>query len=197
MNRHCKSIGLVLGTVLAFSAAANAEGPSYSYIEAGYQEVDLDAGGGINADGDGYGVAGSVAVSDNWFIFASYSDFDLESVIDLSSLSAGAGYHSAISGRTDWFAALSYETAEVSAPGFGSFDDNGYGVTLGLRSMVSESLELYGNVGYVDLGDGADGTAFGAGLWYTVAGNFALGLGASFDDDVTVYGAGFRLYFDK
>jgi hypothetical protein len=63
--------------------------------------------------------------------------------------------------------------------------------------MISPSLELYGSIGYTDLGDGADGTAFGAGLWYTVSGNIALGIGASFDDDVTTYGAGVRLFFDK
>ena len=63
--------------------------------------------------------------------------------------------------------------------------------------MVSPSLELYANASYVDAGDGADGTGFGAGLWYTVSGNIALGIGASFLEDLTTYGAGVRLYFDK
>ena len=41
------------------------------------------------------------------------------------------------------------------------------------------------------------GTELGVGLWYTVSGNFALGLEARIADDVTRYGVGFRLYFDK
>jgi len=187
----------LIGVLMLSSAAAMADGLSYSYIQASYQEVDIDLGGGIDADGDGFGVAGSVEIGESWFIFADYSSFDFESVVDFTSLSAGAGWHSAISDKTDFFATLGYAEAEVDVQGFGSFDDSGYGASIGVRSMVSDSFELYGSLGYVDLGGGADGTAIGAGFWYTVSGNFAIGLGANFDDDVTGYGAGFRLYFDK
>ena len=179
------------------SATAMAQAPSYSYIQASYQEVDIDLGGGLDVDGDGFGVGGSAELGANWFIFASYSSFDFESVVDLNELSVGAGYHSAISEKTDWFVSLGYIDAELDIAGFGSFDDSGIGASLGVRSMFSPTLELYGSVGYADLGDGADGTSFAAGLWYTVTGNLALGLGVEAGDDVTGYGVGFRLYFDK
>ena len=179
------------------SAVAMADGLSYSYVQANYQEIDIDFGGGADADGDGFAVGGSAEIGEDWFIFAAYSTFDLESVVDYTTLTAGAGYHSDVSAKTDWFATVGYAEAEVDASGFGSADDSGFGISLGLRSMVNDNLELYGNIGYVDLGDGADGTTIGAGLWYTVSGNLALGLGAEFDDDVTGYGIGLRLYFDK
>jgi hypothetical protein len=188
---------LAVSALLLSGAVVQADGISYSYIQASYQEVDIDLGGNLDADGDGFAVGGSVAINDDWFVFADYASAELESVIDFDVLEVGAGYHAPISTKTDWYATLAYASAEVSAGGLGSADDRGYGVSAGVRSMISPSLELYGSIGYTDLGDGADGTAFGAGLWYTVSGNIALGIGASFDDDVTTYGAGVRLFFDK
>jgi len=196
MNNAIKCFA-ILAVCMGFTTGAMADGLSYSYVEATYNEVDIDLGSGLNADGDGYSVSGSVGIADNWFVFAGYSSFDFESVVDLDQWSVGGGYHSAISTTTDWFATLSYIDASVDAGGLLRADDSGYGVSLGVRSMVNPSLELYGSLGYADLGGGADGTQVNAGLWYTVSGNLALGLGASFDDDVTEYGIGLRLYFDK
>ena len=188
---------LSIGALMLSSAVAMADGPSYSYIGANYQEVDVDLGGGFDVDGDGYGVNGSAEIGESWYVFVDYSTFDFESVVDINSLSVGAGYHSAISEKTDWFGTLGYVDQEVDVSGLGSFSEDGFGASLGVRSMVNPKLELYGAVGYVDLGAGADGTSFAAGLWYTVSGNLALGLGFDTDDDVTGYGVGIRLYFDK
>ena len=188
---------LSIGALMLSSATAMAEGPSYSYIEADYREVDIDIAPGIDADGDGFGVAGSVAINDNWFVFAGYAASEFESVVDLDQTTLGAGWNSAISEKTDWFATLSYIDLKLSAAGFGSFSDDGFGASVGLRSMLNPNFELYGSLGYSDLGDGGDGTAVTAGLWYTVAGNLALGLGAEVGSDITTYGIGIRLYFDK
>ena len=52
-------------------------------------------------------------------------------------------------------------------------------------------------IGYVGFGSDAGGTAVGAGAYFHLSDNFALGLGVSFEDDVTAYGASARFYFDK
>ncbi len=186
-----------IAVLMLSGAAALADGPSYSYIQAAYEEVDVDFGGGIDADGDGYSVGGSVAIGDSWFVFAGYGTSDLESVVDLTVLTIGGGWHTSIAPNTDFFAALGFADGEIDLSGFGSEDDTGYSVEVGLRSMVNEKLELTGSVSQVDFDDFGDGTTINAGLWYTLSGNLALGLGASFEDDVTSYGAGIRLYFDK
>jgi len=188
---------LSIGALMLSSATAMAEGPSYSYIQASYQEVEIDVGGGFDVDGDGYGVAGSIAINDNWFVFAGYATSEFESVIDLDQTTLGAGWNSAISEKTDWFVTLAYIDLGLSARGLGSFSDSGFGVSAGVRSMLNPNFELYGSLGYADLGDGGDGTTVAAGLWYTVAGNLALGLSAEVGSDVTTYGLGIRLYFDK
>ena len=187
----------LIGVLMLSGAAAMAEGPSYSYIQASYEEVDVDFGGGADADGDGFSFGGSAAIGDSWFIFAGYGSSDLESVTYLSVLTIGGGWHTSISPNTDFFAALGFADGEVDISGFGSEDDSGYSVEAGIRSMMSEELELYGSISQVDFDDFGDGTTFNAGLWYTVSGNLALGLGGSFEDDVTSYGVGIRLYFDK
>ncbi len=49
----------------------------------------------------------------------------------------------------------------------------------------------------MDLGDGADSTAFGGGIWFNLNESFALGLGAAAEDDVTSFGANARVYFGR
>jgi len=186
---------LLLGTALVFaSSSVFADGPSYNFIQVGYQEAKLDDDF-FDIDGDGFGIGGSFEIAENWFIIAGYSSLGFDFGVDLDQLSVGGGYHVGISDRTDVFATLSYLSAEVSASGFGSIDEDGYGVSVGLRSMLSDEFELNGSVGYSDLGDGADGTAFGIGALYSFTSNFAIGLNLGFEEDVTMYGVGARFYF--
>jgi hypothetical protein len=184
-----------LALLMAMSPAF-ADGLSYNYIELGYQNAELDDDfGGTSVDGDGYGIRGSYEVGESWFIAASYGTLDFDFGVDLDQLAIGGGYHTALSDRTDVFAALSYISAEVSASGFNSLDEDGYGVVVGLRGLVSDKVELRGTIAYSDLGDGVDGTAFGAGALYSFTDNFALGLEIEIDEDVTLYGVGARFYF--
>ena len=73
---------LSVGLLFLSSAAALAEGPSYSYIEGLYQEFDVDVGGGFDADGDGFTVAGSVAINDRWFVLVDYASADFDAGFD-------------------------------------------------------------------------------------------------------------------
>lgn len=186
-------------TLLVFAAPAFAGDLSYNFFEIGYQRVDLDDDPvpGISVDGDGYGISGAFEVGESWFITAGYSTVEFDFGIDFDQLGIGVGYHVDMSQNADFFATLSYVTAEVSASGFGSADEDGFGASIGIRGMVSDKVELSGSIGYVDLGDGGDGTSFGASALYNFTEAFALGLTLQTDDDITGYGLGARFYFGR
>ena len=131
------------------------------------------------------------------FGFASYADTGFDFSVDLTQLQLGLGCRNAITDNADFFVRAAYVEAEIDAPGFGSIDESGYGLGIGVRGNVSDLIELYGEIAYVDLGNDADGTAVSGGVYFNMSDNFALGLGASFDEDVTSYGARIRFYFDK
>jgi len=186
---------LACALALFLAAPAFAETPSYSFVQAGYQSVDLDAGGGLDVDGDGWALGGSFEIGEDFFAFASYSDTGFDFGIDLTQYQAGIGWHTGVSDNTDFFARAAYVSAEIDAPGFGSADESGYGIGIGVRSNVTDLIELYGEISYVDLGSGADSTAIGGGIYFNITESFALGLGAATDDDVTSFGATARFYF--
>lgn len=190
----------VLGISLLFLAAPAVAGDlSYDFVQLGYQKVEFDDNffPGADIDGDGFGVSGSFELNEDWFIGVGYSKLDFDFGVDLEQLQIGGGWHTAISPNTDFFATLSYVSAEVSASGFGSVDEDGFGATAGVRGMLAEDWELGGSINYVDLGDGADDTGFSAWLLYSISSAFSAGFTISTDDDVTGYGLSGRYYFGQ
>jgi long-subunit fatty acid transport protein len=188
---------ILFGTALIFALSpAFAGSPSYNFIDIGYLEAEFDDDlTGFSVDGDGYGISGSFEVGENWFVGVGYSSIGFDFGVDLDQVSVGGGYHFGMSDRTDFFATLSYLWAEASVSNFDSVDEDGYGVAVGIRSMLTDNFELNGSIGYADLGDGADGTSFNAGALYSFTKTFAIGFDIGIDEDVTLYALGGRFYF--
>ena len=185
-----KLLGIVL---VLFAVPAFAADLSYNYVELGYQRIELDDDF-VDVEGDGFGIAGSFEVGDNWFVAAGYSQADFDFGIDYDELAVGFGYHVGISDNADFYGSLSWVRAEASFDGF-SADEDGVGATIGLRGMVGDNVELSGHVGYVDLGDDSDSTSVGASLLYNVTESVGLGLFFDVEEDVIYYGAGVRFYW--
>ncbi len=187
---------VLLTALLAFSVSAGAQGFDYNYFSVGYQRLNLDDGF-FDVDGDGFGLNGSFAVNESFFVFAGYGmgEFEEQGItIDVDTLSAGIGWHTPLSEQVDFVAGLSYEYVDVGASGFGSQDENGYGLGVGLRYQASDAIELNAGINYIDLGDGDD-TGFGVGLLYGVTENVDVGLTADWGDDSSAYGINGRFYF--
>ena len=184
--------GLVaLGAAMTMPAIAD-DDMSYNYVEAAYVDTEIDDG--LDVDGDGVFVNGSVELGDTFFLTAGYGSQEFDFSVDLDQWAVGIGGHAPISDNIDFVAALRYIDAEVDTP-FGDIDDDGYGAGVGLRARVTDNIELEGGVNYVDLDDGGDDTSFAFGGRYYLTENFALGAGVELGDDVTSWQAGVRVEF--
>jgi hypothetical protein len=185
---------IALGSILALGLAGQAyaqDGFSYSYVEAAYLNSELDD---FDVDGDGFAVAGSIEFGSNFFGFANYADQDYDFDVGRQDLGVGVGYHWPLNPRLDLVTKASYLDLEVDVPGFGDFDEDGFGVGLGLRGRALDQLELTADVNYVDLGD-ADDTTFSVGGRYYFTSAFAAGLDVGFNDDGTTWGIAARYDF--
>ena len=180
--------------LIAFSASATAKEFDYNYFQLSYGNVEYDD---VDVDGDGFGLGGSYAVNEEFHVFGGYQAAGLDFGIDATNLSAGLGWHTTLTSAVDLVTTISYEYVELDASGFGSVDDSGLGLGLGVRVAASDLLELTAGISYVDFSDSGGDTGFGIGGLYSFTDAFALGLGASWSDDVSSYTLSGRFYFGR
>lgn len=181
------------------------------------QTVDIDA-----SDGSGVRFRGSVGTWHNLYAFIGYgsTDIDVMAVVtndqgvfpaedsfDLTTIRGGAGVKFSIGFSTDIFAEVSYDSIDLD---FGSFagenfdtDDQDIGGALGVRSMVSDDIELrawgrYTNHETVDLvtQEFDTGVLYGAGFgWQIIRG---LSIVADYESgQFASWSIGFRLDLDE
>lgn len=189
-----------LAGALLLPAMGYAGDMSYSYVEAGYGETEIDVGQGFgDVEGDGFSLAGSLAVAPNWHVFADFAGADFDFNVESTSYRVGGGFNYGISDTADVIARLSYVNVEVEVDtAFGTFseDEDGFGLGVGLRGEVVDNFELEGGIEYLDLGgDGGDDTSFIAEGRYFFTPMFAVGAGVEIGDDFTTYGINARLNF--
>lgn len=188
-------IAILLFTAVVASPAALAESPNFNYVSAGYLDGDIDGD-----DADGWTFDGSTLLGENFFLSGQYqtvgnSDDGVD--VDFNWLSAGLGYRTAISASTDFYGLVTYENVEVEASYRGSSisdDENGYGLSVGIRSMVSDNIELDGRLGYIDIADESE-TSFTVGARYYFNNNFSLGANYTTLDGLDLVGLTARYSF--
>lgn len=178
-----KKIIAAVVAALVLPAAASAVEPSnlsYTYGQFGYADTTFDFPGDPGANG--FALEGSYEFTDMFFGVISYSD--LSGDADFSTLQFGAGAAIALAPTTDGYASLSIVDVD-----FGGGSDDGIALEFGVRHMMNEQVELFGNLQYVDLTESETGFEFGGRYW------FQKNLGASFsyetfDGDNTILIAG-------
>lgn len=183
-----------IALLCAFTAPALADGLSYNFVEGFYERVEIDSGI-TDVDGDGFAIGGSFEIGDMWQVIGSYSTADLDFGLDYDQLMLGGGFHAPVTDNVDLVANFMYVRIDVGGTG-GDTDDDGLGMSVGLRGFAAPRLELGGFVDYVDLDDAGDDTSIRGQAWYYLTPDFALGLDISSGDDITTWGLGGRYYFD-
>ena len=154
-----------------------------------YIDTELD-----DIDGDGFGLSGSFALNETLFLNAGYANQDFDFGLDLDQWSAGIGAHTSINSAMDLVGSISYVDAEVDTR-FGSFDDDGFGLRIGLRGFASNVAELEGGINHVDLDESGDETSIYASARYYIADNVSVGIGVEVGDDLTQWQIGGRINF--
>ena len=151
--------------------AQDAPKPGYTYVEVGW--IDFDPDSGVSDDG-GY-AEGGLTIFKNFHLVAAY-----EGVGDYTFWNAGGGWHGLLGDKADVFAEILWNDVDVDSGG-GSFSDDGYEVSGGVRWNVGKRLELKGAVNYLDLDSGGDDTSFEAEAMFAF-GKFGVGANYEFGD---------------
>lgn len=173
-------------------------------------------------DGDGVKFRGSVGTWNNLFAFVDYnsSDIDVSALVsnlqgqfpaddefDFTAVRGGIGYKWSVAFQTDIYGAVSYDSTDFD---FGSFagedfdtDDQGVGVTLGIRTMVKDHIELRAHARYSGVGDvDLNTTEFDSDTLFSVGFGYELVRGLSITGDYesgefSNWNVGFRLDLDE
>jgi long-subunit fatty acid transport protein len=164
---------------------------SYSFVDLGYIAADID---GVDSTADGFALRGSIGFAEHYFAFTEYSNLSVSGG-DFDQITVGLGGHYGLSDNLDLVGRAGWFKVNASDPG-GSFDDDGYLLSAGLRGKVGTSVELEASVIYTDLGgSNGDDTAFAMGGRYYFTRNFAVGAEYKDDSDSSAIFLGGRYSF--
>jgi Outer membrane protein beta-barrel domain len=177
----------------ALPLAGRAETMNYTYAELGYVDTTIESSGD-DIDGDGFALRGSLAVHQNFFVFANYQDLSFDQSVDTSLLEVGGGGHWPLTDKIDLIGKVGITKAEIDAGPFDA-DDDGFLLGARLRGVVAPKLELEGGFDYRDLDEAGDDTTIVLEGRYFFVENVAGGLSVSIGDDVTSLGLNVRLTF--
>lgn len=176
------------------AAGAVAGDLSYTFIAGGYRDVELDR---PDADGDGFALLGSIAITPMFHLFGGYSSSDLAGTgpsggdVDYDYWELGAGLNYALTERVHFVGQASYLDTEIDLAS-GRIDDDGYGLYTGIRTRLRAPFQLEGGIKYVDVGAAGDDLLLKLATHYFFTDQWAAGLSLDFGDDSTVWGLNLR-----
>ena len=183
------------------SVISSEKGPKWDLVEAGYTQVSIDD---VDESPSGFNASLLKSVGESFQLTGRYREVSEDVQIfgdtltgDVSQLSLGMGFHSAITDTTDFYGQLTYEHLELSGSfqgNSGSADDNGLGANIGIRSMLTDNIELAGNIGYLDVADESE-TSFGVSAYYYPIANTAVGVNYEVWDGIDFISANLRIAF--
>jgi hypothetical protein len=193
-------IAVTAACTLGFGTAPiSATELSYTFIEGGYQDVDLDH---PDADGDGFTLRASFEITPMFHVFGGYSSSDLElsgplgGNVDYDHWELGAGLSYALTERVHFVAEASYINAEIDLAD-GRIDDDGYGLYAGVRSRFHVPVQLEGGLKYVNVGDVSEDLLVKLAAHYFITDRWATGLSLDMGDDSTTWGLNVRWQFPQ
>lgn len=176
-------------SMLALSTAAFSKEISYDFVQGTYASI-TDSSLGVDIDGTGFFVVGSVSISPNIAFTALYgtTSFDrfLGVDVDASEVNFGITAHTSIAPNTDVFGSFSVVNEEVEiSDGFTTIsnDDTGHSIAIGLRHMAINNVEIDVAFAQVDIFDDTS-NVLGLGARFYANEKLSIGVGYGTGDDV-------------
>ncbi|MGB3393583.1 MAG: hypothetical protein WA956_08280 [Stenotrophomonas sp.] len=190
------------------------EGPGYTWIEAGAARVDVDMYG-IDESGNGGYLRGSLAITDDLYLFGGYDrvskswSADAErGKVTIDQAEIGLGASISLSRRVDFTTELSLlrlgGELDYTARDYPEDDVSGSDylyagkLMLGIRARPVSRLELWAKAGYLRVDESwlIDDSAVGnVGIQYRFTPNWGVVGEAEFYEDVRFYRLGVRASF--
>lgn len=176
---------------LCFAGQAFAQPASYTYIEinAGNIETDL---GPVAAEGDSISVAGSYEFSERLYVLAGYTKAEYDVDFDRTALGFGGGIHQDFQGLMDLYAEILFANLEEDSLFRGTRDDNGYTAEIGLRSALSQRIEVGAALAQSDFFDDEQ-VSFGLRARAYISDTTSLGVSYAKSEDATSVDFGLRV----
>lgn len=185
--KHVVRKCLVVAAGLALSVgAASAAAPQWTYVEAGYLNVNPD---NVSESGDNWFLGGAFG-GKYWHVIGQYASGDLVPGIDLTNWRLGVGFHGLLGEPADLVVEAYYVDSSIA-----SFSENGYRVTGGIRWRIIKLIEVDGFVNYTDISSDSDTSYELRGIvniW-----RVGLGVGYEVFDDVDQWNVFARFNFGK
>lgn len=188
---------LLGATALVASGAAIAAEPQWDYVQIGWIQGD-----GFDDYGktQGFELKASISFLENFHAQLSYADGDIKDDFDFDNpdfdgYDLTLGYHLPVtaSGNTHFVADVNYFDYDFKTDGF-SADNKGYGLGVGVRSVLGDKVELEGKLTYTrgefDIYGGDDDytdTSVKVGVRYLWTENLSTGLTVTVNDTKAAY----------
>lgn len=172
----------LLCSALFASAAAHADGLSFSWVDASL--VSLHGSQGVSGHGSRLSV--SYALSDQAFMYASGRRDSFDGV-DQQRYRAGVGINTDPAAGYVLFATVGWNNFGASYPASPGLRQHGYDAGIGIRTLLTPRWEMYAAARYQhnDLFNvHAEGDA---GVYYALSSRIALGAGVAVDAEQTGY----------
>ncbi len=171
-----KSVSVLAGVLTLSASAAVMAAPDWRYVEGGYTQLDFD--NNESFEPDGLAIESKYLLNQNVYLNGEYRFFE-ENSFDFDMLTVGAGYRMPLNATTDAYFGANLERVDLDGD-----DDTGYSLSAGVRSMITEQVELMGEVGYYDVDDG-EATVKVGGQYY-ITPQWAFGASYEMIDEIDI-----------
>lgn len=163
MNKQILIASLISSlTVFGFSSSTFAKGSNdinWDYLSAGYKSLSYDEDDGFDVDFSGVSLEGSFSLTNEVFVFGeldSLSDdiniYGTKIDLDMTHYRLGVGYAYAYDAKSSVFGAVGFTNVETEAKASGMFNESddldGYFIRGGVRSKLTQDIELFGFATY-------------------------------------------------